>query len=70
MRCRVLLLASLVMAVLVTPASAEDEVIVRSKEKPYKGVIKSESPRGVIVTGVKEPIPAEDVVDILYDVTR
>jgi hypothetical protein len=62
-----------VVSVLVTLASAagtlaNDEVIVRSKDKPYKGPIKSETSRGVEITGVKETIPAEDIVDILYDV--
>src|SRR5437879_12847369 len=48
-------------------ALGNDEVTVRSKDKPHKGPIKSESSRGVEITGLKETIPAEDIVDILYD---
>lgn len=48
---------------------AEDEVFLRGGEKPYKNAIKSESGRGVEIVGKKETIPAEEIVDILYQVT-
>src|SRR5262245_11693600 len=63
----IFLLASCGMALVAAIALANDEVTVRSKDKPYKGPIKSESARGVEITGVKEVIPAEDIVDILYE---
>src|SRR5207253_11207811 len=69
MRRRVIVLASFTVALCVTIAIADDEVSVRSKDKPYKGTIKVESSRGIEITGLKGAIPAEDVVDIIYDVT-
>jgi len=67
MRHLIILLASFSAALFVTIALADD-VTVRSKDKPYKGTIKSESSRGIEITGIKEPIPAEEIVDIIYDV--
>lgn len=51
------------------PAFAQDEIFFRSKEKSHKGAIKSESPRGIEVAGLKEPVPWDDIVDITYEVT-
>ena len=62
------LLASFAIAVFVAITLANDEVTVRSKDKPYKGPIKNETSRSIEMTGIKAPIPAEDIVDILYDV--
>lgn len=51
------------------PAWADDEVFLRGGAKPYKNYIKNESARGIDITGKKEMIAAEDIVDILYNVT-
>jgi tetratricopeptide (TPR) repeat protein len=48
---------------------ADDEVFFRGGEKPYKNVIKSESGLGLEMTGKKDIVPAEEIVDILYNVT-
>ncbi|HWY86810.1 MAG TPA: hypothetical protein VNX28_08795 [Gemmataceae bacterium] len=71
MPCRISLLASISLAVFVTSARANDEVAVRLKEKPYIGPIKAESSRGIEITVGKETItiPAEDIVDVKYEVT-
>src|SRR5436309_15295711 len=69
MRRRIFLLATFSVAVFVTMTLANDEVFVRSKQQPYKGPIKSESSRGIEITGVKQAIPAEEIVDIIYDLT-
>ena len=69
MRYRVFLLAAFAVVAVVAVTLANDEVTVRSKEKPYKGPIKSETSRSIEVTGVKEPIPAEEILDIVYEVT-
>lgn len=68
MRIRVILLSMIAVAVTATLGLADDEVFVRSKDKPYKGVIKSESPRGVVMSGVKGMIPAENIIDVFYDI--
>jgi tetratricopeptide (TPR) repeat protein len=68
MQRRVFLLASFAALAFVSLTLANDEVTVRSKDKPYKGPIKNESARFVEIIGVKEPIPAEDIVDIKYEV--
>jgi tetratricopeptide (TPR) repeat protein len=44
---------------------ADDEVYVRGKDKAIKGKIKGESPKAVSIG--KDVIPAEDVVDIVYE---
>ena len=69
MRYRVVILSLVALSMSAGLGWADDEVYVRSKDKPYKGAIKSESPRGVEVTGVKGLIPAEDIVDILYEIS-
>jgi len=54
---------------MLAPAAWGQQTIhLRSAEKPLKGIIKEESPRGVIVTGVKQRIPPEDIVDIEYEI--
>lgn len=47
----------------------EDEVTVRSREKPVTGVIKSETPRGIVLekTKGKETFGTEEILDIYYD---
>lgn len=47
---------------------AEDDVFVRGKEKPVKGVVATESAKGVSVKGAGT-IAAETIDDIVYEVT-
>src|SRR4051812_31535977 len=47
-------------------AQAQEEIFVRGKEKPIKGAITKESPKEIVV-GVKDVVPAEDIIDIVYD---
>ena len=68
MRRYILPLSLFVFAAGVACVLADDEIIMRSKDKPYRGVIKGESVRGVEIKG-KEIIPAESIVDIVYEVT-
>lgn len=51
------------------PALAQDEVYVRGQDKPVKANIKAESPGSVTVAARKDPIPAEDILDVIYEVT-
>lgn len=46
---------------------AQDEVQVRGKEKPIKAVIKSESPKGIVLGTGKESVAADDIVDVKYN---
>ncbi len=64
---RVLLLATFAIFALVAVGLGNDEVIVRSKDKPFKGPIQTEGVRGVEIKGIN-PIPADDILDIHYDV--
>ncbi|MCI0381083.1 MAG: tetratricopeptide repeat protein [Gemmataceae bacterium] len=66
---RVFVLAALTMVALVAFLDANDEVYIRNKEKPIKGPIAKESARGVELKTVKEPIAAEDIAEIVYDIT-
>lgn len=45
---------------------AEDKVFVKSKEKPYSGKVSQESAKGVSLG--KDIIPAEDIIDVDYEV--
>src|SRR5262249_28474100 len=45
---------------------AEDEIYIRGKDKPFKGTIKTESPKQI--TMGKDTFPAEDVVDVIYEI--
>jgi tetratricopeptide (TPR) repeat protein len=45
---------------------ADDEVYVRDKDKPVKGRITAEGPKEIKV-GVKELIPADSIVDVVYE---
>ncbi len=58
-----------VVAVLISCVSAAwaDDVYTRTKEKPYKGVVKDESAKGVQIG--KDFVPADDIVDVEYEVT-
>ncbi len=49
---------------------ADDEVYVRGKDKPIKGKIKDggEGPKEVKI-GAKDVVPAEDIVDIVYELS-
>jgi len=51
-------------------ARAQEEIIFRGKDKDesVKKSIKSESARGIIVAGAKEPIAPEIIVDVIYEV--
>ena len=69
MRRRIVSIAALAAMLFAGIRRAQDEVTVRDKAKPYKGAVKSESTRGIVVAGVKDMIPVEDVVDIFYEVT-
>jgi TolA-binding protein len=54
---------------LLAPAvSAQQTIYLRNAEKPLKGSIKEESPRGIVLTGSKERIPPDDIVDVEYEV--
>ena len=44
---------------------ADEDIFLRGKEKPTKGVIKSESPRGIVVG--KDSFAAEEIVDVKYE---
>ena len=48
-------------------ALAQEDVYVRGKEKPLKGKVTAEGPKGVTV-GLKDTVLAEDIVDVVYDV--
>src|SRR5947209_10072213 len=49
----------------------EDEVYLRgSTDKPLRDKIIQESPRGIKLASRPEGIPAEQVVDIFYDIPR
>lgn len=52
--------------------NAEDEITIRSREKPVTGVIKVESPRGVSLEKgkLKDTFSSEDIVDIFYDLPK
>src|SRR5438094_9311870 len=45
---------------------AQEEIFVRGKEKPMKGAVTKESAKEIVV-GVKDVVPAEDILDIVYD---
>lgn len=45
-----------------------DDVYQKSKEKKTTGTVKQETGMGIVVTGVKELIPAEDIIDIEYEI--
>ncbi len=47
---------------------ADEDVFVKGKDKPIRGKITKESVSGVTV-GLKETIPAGDIVDIVYEPT-
>ena len=49
-------------------ATADENIFIRGKEKPTRGKITEESPKGVQV-GVKDSISAADIVDIVYELT-
>jgi tetratricopeptide (TPR) repeat protein len=66
---RGILLVGMVLCLVGVSAWADDEVLVRSKEKPLSGIVKSESSRGVELTGTKGLIQAENILDIRYEVT-
>jgi hypothetical protein len=63
------LVIALVMAgVLGGVAQAQEEIYVVGQEKPIKGAIKSESSKGIVLaTGAKDPIPAEKIIDVSYE---
>jgi hypothetical protein len=67
---RIALGISLSVPILLAPAvwGQEATVHVRSQEKPVKGTIKQENPKGIVVLGVKTPIAADDIVDVEYEV--
>jgi hypothetical protein len=48
-------------------AHAQEEIFLKGQEKGLKGTIKSESPKGIVLSTSKEPIPAENIVDVHYD---
>lgn len=51
-------------------ALGNDEILVRSQEKPIKAPIKSESVRGLVLSTLKNSvIPTEDIVDVVYDLS-
>src|SRR5438034_10096894 len=58
-------LALVTLAFLALSAHA-DEVYVRSKDKPYKGTVKDETAKEIVIG--KDAIPASDVVDVEYDI--
>jgi tetratricopeptide (TPR) repeat protein len=53
-----------------TAAHAQDRVYTRSsKDKvAHTGMIKQESPRGIVIEGVKQEIPAEEIREIIYHI--
>jgi len=57
---------TLSIALLLAGSLCADEVFVKNKEKPLKGTVQKESAKGVQLAG-KEFIPAEDILDIHYD---
>ena len=60
--------STLLLLALAPSAWGQQTIHVRSAEKPIKGIVKEEGPRGIVVTGVKERIPPEDIVDIEYEI--
>ncbi len=59
---------SLFVGLLAAPAAWGQTIYLRSAEKPLKGLIKAESPQGIVVAGVKERISPEDIADVDYDI--
>jgi tetratricopeptide (TPR) repeat protein len=47
---------------------ADDEVYVKGKDKAIKGKVTAESPKEIKV-GTKEIIPADDVIDVVYELS-
>lgn len=69
-RLGLILTASTLWLVTETAARAQEEVIFRGKDKDesIKKAVKAESAQGVVVAGAKDAIPAEVIVDVLYEV--
>jgi tetratricopeptide (TPR) repeat protein len=67
-RCFVLALVCFAASLVVPVARAQDEVHVRALDKPIKANVKQESASSVLVAGKKDPIPADDILDIIYEV--
>ncbi|MCI0458668.1 MAG: hypothetical protein L0Z62_17030 [Gemmataceae bacterium] len=73
MKRRTWLLVCLAALAWVAPARGQgqdpDEVFTRaSKDKPaYRGFLVQESPRGIVLKGVKDMIPVEEIEDISFD---
>lgn len=49
-------------------ALADEDIYLRGKEKPVRGKITKESIKGVVL-GVKDEIAAEEILDIVYELT-
>ncbi len=67
MRFRVVLALSAACVLAGSVARAQEEVYVRGQEKPLKGSIKTESPKGITLATGKDLIPAENITDVVYD---
>ena len=68
MRHLLLALTSLGMAAVLAPSlQAQEKIFLRGKAGFDKKTIKQETARGLVVLGAKKPIPAEDIVDIEYE---
>lgn len=69
-RIALMLTASTVWLALPSSGLAQEEVVYRGKDKDesVKKAIKAESAQGVVLAGVKDPIPAEIIQDVFYEV--
>lgn len=65
-----MVIASAVWLIVTSAAQAQEEVIYRGKDKDesIKKAIKAESAQGIVLTGSKDPIPAEIIQDVFYEV--
>jgi tetratricopeptide (TPR) repeat protein len=66
-----LLFRSLALVLVLGLAAHADTIIVKGRDKPLEGTVKSEDAKNVVVTPLKkkvdETIPSVDIVDIVYE---
>src|SRR5262249_51860174 len=67
MKARLLVSVTALLVLFCAVAHADEVIFLRGREKPFKGVIKIETPQGI--TSGKEVFKAEDIEDVHYDIT-
>jgi tetratricopeptide (TPR) repeat protein len=68
MQCRIVFVVAIALLSAGSMARAQEEVYVQGQEKPLKGAIKSETPKGIVLSTAKDLIPAEKIVDVYYEI--